>query len=169
MMQTQAWKKITVEMNVDLIRHLVLNALLQAVKNHRTQYGQCIIACDNGSSWRKHVFAPYKGLRGLTKDKYAIDWGKYYTFLNEVIEDLKTEFPYTVVSVPHAEGDDVIGVLVNKFGSDDPNADPVLIISEDKDFLQLMVHDNVSIYRPFSRTLVVPGDRHSNSLLAFQQ
>jgi hypothetical protein len=156
MMQTQAWKSVTVEMNLDMIRHLILNSLLYSMRNHKAQYGDCIIACDNGSSWRKHAFTAYKGLRGATKDKYKIDWGKYYAFLNEVIEDLKNEFPYTVVSVPHAEGDDVIGVLVRHYQTT-KMMEEILIVSGDKDFRQLH-DDRTKQYSPILRKFVTVSD-----------
>jgi hypothetical protein len=137
MMQTQAWKKgARVDMNIDLIRHIVLNGVLQVVKNHRRQYGTVIIACDQGTSWRKLAFEYYKGARKATRDAFKLDWVTFFKFLDELISELKESFPYIVLNIPHAEGDDVIGTIVRWY-QENQVFEEILIVSGDKDFKQL--------------------------------
>lgn len=137
MVQTQAWKKgAQVDLNIDIVRHLILNSILQAVKNHRKQYGDVIIACDTGTSWRKVAFEYYKGNRSATRDTFAIDWKSFFKFFGELIEEIKEHFPYIVINIPHAEGDDVIGTMVRWYQYNQV-FEEILIISGDKDFKQL--------------------------------
>jgi hypothetical protein len=62
--------------------------------------------------------------------------------------DLATHFPYRVIHVDRAEADDIIGTLVNNFGTELNSGEPILILSGDKDFIQLHTYGNVKQYDP---------------------
>ena len=66
-----------------------------------------------------------------------------------MIEDLRNYFPYKVMRVEGAEADDVIGTL-----NDHVSTNPNLIISSDKDFLQLQKYQGVSQWSPLTKTWV---------------
>lgn len=157
----------------DLVRHMVLNA----IRSHRTkfsEYGELVIACDDRAYWRRTVFPHYKGNRKKDREKSDIRWGDIFQALNKIKQELKDYFPYRVVQVDHAEADDVIGTLCHKFGQvlNSDTTEQILILSGDKDFIQLQQYANVSQYDPvqkkkitasdpskFARELVLKGDR----------
>ena len=135
-----------------LMRHLILNSLRVHNHKNREEYGQMVIACDN-SSWRKEVYPEYKAVRKKNRDKSKLDWDKFFTMVNGFRDELTENFPYSVVSVKRAEADDIIGTLVQtsqEFG----NHEKILIISSDKDFLQLQRYNNVTQYSPIRRNFL---------------
>ena len=64
--------------------------------------------------------------------------------LNAIKQDLKDHFPYKVIEVDGAEADDVIGTLTPRISAHEK----VLILSSDKDFVQLQRYPNVKQYNP---------------------
>jgi hypothetical protein len=145
---------ITQKMDVDenLIRHMILNTIRMYNKKYREEYGQVVIACD-ASSWRKEVFPQYKASRKKGREESTTDWNEIFRIINQVREDLRYNFPYKVVHVDRCEADDVIGALVEntqEFGHDEK----VMIISADKDFIQLHRHNNVRQFSPMQKKFV---------------
>lgn len=134
------------------IRHLILNSIRMYNLKYREKYGRVIIACDGGS-WRKGYYAEYKASRRKNREASALDWTEIFRITNKVKDELIEYFPYDVIQCKHAEADDVIATLVEttqEFGS----YEPVMIISADKDFIQLQKYDNVSQYSPMTKKLV---------------
>jgi len=129
----------------DLIRHFVLNSLRSYNSKFKAEYGELVIACDTGSSWRKDVFPYYKANRKTTRDASTLDWSAIFKVLDQIKAELKEYFPYRVIGVPGAEADDVIGTLAFKF---EGTNEKILILSGDKDFRQLQVLNNVKQYDP---------------------
>ena len=126
-----------------LVRHMVLNSIRANVRKFR-EYGEVVIACDNKRYWRRDVFPFYKAHRKKNREDSGHDWNSIFECLNKVREELKTSSPYRVIDVDGAEADDVIGVLTKKFAPHQK----ILILSSDKDFVQLQSHANVSQYSP---------------------
>lgn len=116
----------------EYMRHLVLNAIRSTLIKFRSQYGDnVIVACDHPHSWRKDVFPYYKASRGKTRESMDADWPFVHRVIDSLAEEIRDHFPYRVVRVDNAEADDIIGVATL-------NAiEPVLIVSRDKDFIQL--------------------------------
>ena len=133
--------KLAVDEN--LVRHMVLNTIRANIRKFR-EYGEVIIACDNKRYWRREVFPPYKAHRKKARADSGHDWGKIFECLNKVRDELKTQSPYRVLDVNGAEADDVIGVLTRKFAP----TQKIMILSSDKDFVQLQMNSNVSQYSP---------------------
>jgi 5'-3' exonuclease len=146
------------EVNEDLIRHIILNQIRLYNHKFRDDYGQMVIACEGGS-WRKEVFPQYKAVRKKSRDNDDMDWDTLFKIINQVTEDLKNNFPYKVIKVRGAEADDIIGTLAEEtqeFGKHEP----VMIISADKDFLQLQKYDNVRQFSPMQKKfLTEPNPR----------
>ena len=67
-------------------------------------------------------------------------------------EELTKYFPYKVMHVDTAEADDIIGVLV-----DHCKENPTLILSSDKDFIQLHKYNGVRQWSPLQKKFIV-GD-----------
>jgi hypothetical protein len=136
------------EVEVQMLKHLVLNSLRSYKTKFGKKYGELIIATDTGSSWRKVAFPYYKAHRKKDRDESTLDWDSIFKGLHEVREDLKNYFPYRIIEVDGAEADDVIGTLAHHFGSDLPGGTPIFIVSGDKDFKQLQSYMNVEQYDP---------------------
>ena len=144
------------------IRHLVLNSILFANKSFRDEYGEMIIAFDN-SSWRKRFFPLYKWVRynALTEDDH--DWEHIHQCMETITKEIMEHLPYPCVRVKYAEGDDVIGVLADKFTKE---GEKVLIISGDKDMVERTKHPLCQQYRPVLRSMYDVDDprRHEFNL-----
>jgi hypothetical protein len=107
-----------------------------------------IIACDAGNNWRRQIFPYYKANRRKNREKSELNWTQIFDTLGKVREELKEYFPYRVIQIDGAEADDVIGTLVEKFGD---TSEKILIMSGDKDFVQLQRYMNVKQYDPVQK------------------
>lgn len=146
---TQIGNHTNIKVDEDLFRHMVLNTIRAYNKRFSADYGELVIACDAPRSWRKDVFPYYKANRKKAREKSEIDWSALFDSLNKVREEIKEHFPYRVIQVERAEADDVIGALVaNYFGQ------PILIISGDKDFVQLQNYMNVKQFDPIRKKYI---------------
>ena len=145
---------ITQKMQIDehLIRHMILNTIRMYNKKFRKEYGQMVIACDH-SSWRREVFPQYKASRKKGRDESSLDWNEIFRIINQVREEILENMPYKVIHIERCEADDIIGTLVydtQEFG----RHQKVMIISADKDFIQLHKFDNVRQYSPMQKKFV---------------
>lgn len=134
----------------NLLRHIVLNSLRSYIKQFKSKYGEVIICCDNKKYWRRDVFPFYKIHRKRDREKSDFDWNLIFESLNKIRDELKVYFPYKVLDVEGAEADDIIAVLTARFA---PHED-VLILSSDKDFVQLQKYDNVQQYSPILKRFI---------------
>jgi 5'-3' exonuclease len=144
------------ELNEDYLRMTILNTLCKYNVKFRNKYGQMIIACDN-KSWRKGVFEYYKAKRAGVRDKSDIDWPVVYGWLDQLKSDLQEYSPFSVIECPGAEADDIIGVLVEST-QDFGQFEEVMIVSADKDFLQLQKYKNVHQYSNLLRKEMITDD-----------
>jgi len=138
----------------DLIRHICLNTLRMYNKKYRGEYGQMVLACDGFNSWRKQFFPEYKGNRKKNRSASELDWNLIFTTLNDLREDIKNNFPWKVLHLDECEADDIIATLTmqtQEFGLHEP----VMIISSDKDFIQLQKYNNVKQFSLATKKLVV--------------
>ena len=133
-----------------LVKHMILSTLLFYRRKFRDQYGDLVICCDSKKSWRKDIFPFYKANRKSTRAKDDIDWNGIFEVINSITEDLKSKFPYAVISVDQAEADDIIGVLAKNYYRNEK----IMIVSSDKDFLQLQKYYSVEQYSPTQKKLL---------------
>lgn len=136
------------EIEEDLLRHMILNSIRSYNVKFRNEYGEMIIACDAGNNWRKQVFPYYKANRKKSREKSEINWTAVFETLNKVRDELKEYFPYRVIQVDTAEADDIIGTLVQEYGN---TSEKILILSGDKDFVQLQSYMNVKQFDPVQK------------------
>jgi 5'-3' exonuclease len=132
-------------------RHWVLNSLRQYNVKFRGDYGEMTICCDS-PSWRRDYFPHYKMNRKKKRAADDIDWDSVFQNFNETIEMIEDNFPYKVLRVDKSEADDIIAVSVKNFR--ETSKEPVLIISSDKDFMQLKKHGNVKQYCPRNKNFI---------------
>ena len=139
----------------DLLRHTILNSIRMFRNQFTKDYGEMVICCDDKDNWRKKVFPEYKAHRRKNRENDPTDWKTLFELLHEMREELTKYFPYKVMHVDSAEADDIIGVLVEeRQGMERP---PTLILSSDKDFIQLQKFDNVKQWSPLQKKFIV-GD-----------
>ena len=80
--------------------------------------------------------------------------------MNNVRDEIKEYFPYKVIQIETCEADDIIATIVHEVeGSQLLNgSEMVLILSGDKDFIQLHEYENVVQYDPVRKRWI----KHSN-------
>lgn len=140
----------------ELIRHLILNSIRMYNTMFREEYGQMIIACDGGS-WRKDVFKEYKANRKKTRDADSMDWEFFFEVLTKVRNEIGENLPWMPIHLISVEADDIIATLVKEtqeFGKHEK----VMIVSSDKDFIQLHKYSNVKQYSPMKKKLISEND-----------
>jgi hypothetical protein len=156
-----AMGKGSIVVEEDLLRHTVLNTIRQYKQTHRhVDHGGFVICCDSPKNWRKESFPEYKANRKKKRETDTTDWTSLFEFLHQMIDDLRKYFPYKVVKVEGAEADDCIAAIVEHV-SITPNAfEKVLVLSGDKDFIQLQKHSFVKQYSPVLKKFVNGQDPH---------
>ena len=127
-------------LNENLVRHMVLTSLRSYEKQYFNEYGEVVLAYDSRHYWRKEIFPFYKQNRKKDREKSGHDWHSIFEVLNKIRDEIRIYFPYKVVEVLGAEADDVVSTLCK-------NKEPkekVLILSGDKDFIQLQKYPGVT-------------------------
>lgn len=145
----QVGNHTNLEIDENLFRHMVLNSIRAINSKFSAEFGELVIACDAPRSWRKQVFPYYKANRKKAREDSELNWTALFESLNKVRDELKEYFPYRVIQVEHAEADDVIGSLVEQY-----HGYPILIVSGDKDFVQLQQYMNVKQYDPVRKRFI---------------
>lgn len=148
----------------DLVRHMILNSLRLYKQKFGSVYGDLVIACDDKNYWRKSLFPYYKAGRKKVREESSIDWSALFEILNKVRQEVKDNLPYLVLQVESVEADDIIATVCRN------TYDDVLILSADKDFIQLhndkviqfdpIRKKNIKVDRPdlYLKELVIRGD-----------
>lgn len=136
------------EIDVSMLRHMILNTLRANRKKFTAEFGELVICCDDTNYWRRQMYPYYKANRKKTRDKSEMDWNAIFQALNSIRDELKTFFPYKVIQVETCEADDIIGVIAHEEGTELNMGEPILILSGDKDYIQLHKYANVKQYDP---------------------
>ena len=137
----------------NMIRHMILNSIRMYNKKYRDEYGQMVICADGMNTWRKDYFPLYKAHRKKNRTESDQDWTEIFRILNLVRDEIKENLPYKVLHLEGLEADDIICSLVlntQEFGQ----SEPVMIISSDKDFIQLQKYSNVKQFSPIQKKMV---------------
>ena len=141
------------EVDIDMVRHMILNSLRMYRSKYHEEYGELVLCCDGRHSWRREHFPLYKAGRRSGRDADSKDWSQIFETLDTIKSELKEFFPYKYIQIDEAEADDIIGVLARQSGTE-----KVMIISGDKDFIQLQIYKNVKQYSPITKKLIVDKD-----------
>ena len=137
----------------NMIRHMVLNSIRMYKVKFGDKYGELVICADDKKYWRRDVFPYYKASRKKARAESPYDWNLIFETLNKVRDEIRENFPYRVIQVDKTEADDVIGTLCHTYGAELKNesTEPILILSSDKDFMQLQKFVNVEQYSPIAK------------------
>lgn len=131
----------------NLLRHMILNSLRQYRVKYKKDFGELVLAIDGKNNWRRGYYPQYKANRKKKREADTFDWAKAFSIMHDIKEEILANFPYKVIEVDECEADDIIGELcanTQEFGQ----YEDVMIISADKDFLQLQRYPNVRQYSP---------------------
>lgn len=156
MAQTKGDPSVIVE--IPLVRHVALNMIRAANMKFKHEYGELVIATDS-LSWRKKEWPYYKARRSINKGKSLVNWPALTSALGSVGAEFNANLKYRYINVDGAEGDDIIGALVNNA----PENESILICSGDEDFIQLHKRSNIRQYAPVQKKFVTTND-HIKSL-----
>jgi len=129
----------------NMVRHMVLNSIRAYRSRFFSEFGEIVIACDNKNYWRRKLFPYYKANRKKNIEKSELDWASIFECMNKIRAELKEFFPYKVIDVETAEADDIIATLTKMVIG---TGEKVLILSGDKDFIQLHKYPHVTQYDP---------------------
>jgi hypothetical protein len=138
------------EISEDMLRHMVLNSIRMFRQKFKADYPELIIACDGQRSWRRDVYKEYKHRRKAEKSTSQLNWNAIFEAMTKIRHELEEYFPYRVIYVNEAEADDIIAVIC-KMHDHFPAHDEVLILSADKDFIQLQDQMNVKQFDPIRK------------------
>jgi hypothetical protein len=152
------------QLEENMVRHMVINAIRSYKVKFGDEYGEIVIACDNRNYWRKQVFPYYKANRKKNIDNSELNWQSIFDCMSKIRSELKEFFPYKVIDIESAEADDIIATLVENYHrtmesfTDIFGLRNVLILSGDKDFIQLHKYDYVKQYDPVRKKFITSSD-----------
>ena len=141
-------KKGEAEVDIKKLRHMILNSLRMYRKKHANEFGELVICCDGSFSWRREIFPNYKAGRKSGRETSPLNWGQIFGCFDQLKGELKDNFPYQLIQIDTAEADDIIGILVIRQRKE---GERTLIISSDKDFIQLQREENVFQFSPIAK------------------
>ena len=149
MAQTRGQPDIT-NANEDMIRHMVINSLRGFNVKFKSKYGKMVLCSDAGDPWRRDIFPHYKYSRKKGREESTFDWDNIFNIITNIKNEIKENFPYVVMYNEKCEADDIIATLVKYYYQDEP----IMIVSGDKDFIQLQQYKNVQQYAPIQKQMV---------------
>lgn len=141
-----------IDIDENVIRHMFLNSVRMNRKKFNQEYGEIIICADGKNTWRRDAYPYYKANRKKTRDKSDLDWNKVFNIMNVIRDEMREFFPYKVIHIDHCEADDIIGTIIHNEGTEmNTGAEKYLVLSADKDFIQLQTYANVDQYDPIRK------------------
>lgn len=136
----------------DLVRHQIFNIIRQYNEKFRDEFGEMVIAMDHTNVWRKQKFPQYKANRKKQRKESKHDWNAIFTMMNNVREEVEEYSPYRCVRIEGCEADDVIATII----ASNSNPQRNVIVSPDKDFVQLQKYPNTVQYSNIQKKWVEP-------------
>lgn len=142
-------------------RHIILSSLKSYNTQYKKKYGNIVICVDGKNIWRRAYFPQYKHGRREGREESTMDWEAIIEIGAKLREELAENFPYKIVNVEGAEGDDVIACLFKHSQDNWLNQDGLmespqenLIISSDHDYRQLSKYKNYNQWSPIQKKIV---------------
>ena len=129
-----------------MVRHMILNSIRMYRMEHHDEYGEVVLTWDSKHSWRRDYYPEYKASRRKGREESDLDWDDIFGTLNKIRNEIKENFPYKYLEVFGAEADDIIGFLC-----EENKDEKIMIISGDKDFIQLQKYPNVKQWSPITK------------------
>lgn len=121
-------------------KNMMLRSLKKIFKEHEAS--KVIICLEGHGNWRKQYYPEYKANRVGAREASKIDFDAFFKAQDEFVGNLAALLSNVqFLRVPHAEADDLIGVITKKY----PNW-KITLISSDRDFYQLYKYSNYRQY-----------------------
>ena len=130
----------------NMVRHMILNSIRMYRTEYHNEYGEVVLTWDSKHSWRRDYFPEYKASRRKGREESDLNWDDIFGTLNKIRNEIKENFPYKYLEVFGAEADDIIGFLC-----EENKDEKIMIISGDKDFIQLQKYPNVKQWSPITK------------------
>ena len=137
------------EVDEGMVRHMILNSVRLYRTQFNKEYGEVVLTYDSKHYWRREYFPQYKAGRKKGREKDNKDWNKIFGVLNKIKAEFKDNLPYKYLEVYGCEADDIIATLCKH--NQDEN---IMIVSGDKDFIQLHKYTNVEQYSPILKKYI---------------
>ncbi len=135
----------SLNLNEELVRHTLISEYADINKRFKKKYGELVLCQDAGNYWRTDVYSGYKkGRKELKKTDTGVDWQKLYDLFHNIKKEIAQNLPYQNIQVAKCEADDIIFVACKHA----PTTEKILVVSSDKDMMQLYRYKNVDIYNP---------------------
>ena len=146
----------TKEPDENMVRHMILNSVRMYRTMFHEEYGEVILTYDSKHYWRRDFFPQYKSNRKKGREADGKDWDTIFEVLNKIKAEIKDNLPYKFLEVYGAEADDIIATICkhSQTEKDRSKNEKIMIISGDKDFIQLQKYLNVKQYSPILKKLV---------------
>ena len=149
MMHLNITKRDSVDTGI--VRHMILNSLRMYRQSYFKEFGELVICYDSKNYWRREYFPEYKAGRRKSRETSSHDWNDIFECLNAIKSEIRENFPYKVLEVYGAEADYIIASLCGELEFDNGKT---LILSGDKDFIQLHRFKNVKQYSPITKKFI---------------
>ena len=145
---------------IHVTKGLILSTLFDLQTKYSISKGDIVICLDDSTkqNWRRSILPSYKSSRKSAREESEIPFDEVFKHVDEFLEQLRTNTPWKVISVPSAEADDVILCLAKQYSY----REPVLIVSSDKDMIQAQKRPNVTQYSPLLKKFVTPETKGGN-------
>ena len=131
-----------------MVRHMILNSIRMYRSRFISEFGELVLCYDSKHYWRRDYFPEYKYNRRKSRETSSQDWDAIFGCLNTIKEEIKTNMPYKFLEVYGAEADDIIATICSEYNEE------IMILSGDKDFIQLQKFPNVKQYSPITKKKV---------------
>ena len=136
------------DIDENMVRHMILNSLRMYRSRFVSEFGELVLCYDSRHYWRRDYFPEYKHSRRKGREKDSKNGDDIFSCLNKIKEEIKNNMPYKFLEVYGAEADDIIATLCSE------SSDEVMILSGDKDFIQLQKYPNVKQYSPITKKMI---------------
>ena len=137
------------EVDEGMVRHMILNSVRLHRSDFHKEFGEVVLTYDSKHYWRRDYFPNYKAGRKKGREKDNKDWDSIFGVLNKIKAEFKENLPYKYMEVYGCEADDIIATLCKNFQDE-----KIMIVSGDKDFIQLQKYPNVKQYSPILKKMV---------------
>lgn len=141
----------------------MLNIICSHINMFREYATEIVICLDETSgrgNWRKKIFPMYKYARQQFRQSFTkFDYKDAYILFDNFVKALKASQAKTlfkVVDVDHCEADDLILVLARDAAN---KGEPVMILSPDKDFIQLQDNPLIKQYSWMTNKILRVDDK----------
>jgi 5'-3' exonuclease len=146
---------------IGLTKYFILQELFNIYQEHNRKFNDIVICLDKSSDgyWRKDFYPMYKAGRKKGREESDINFKEVFSELDELINQIKSNLPWKVVSVPKAEADDIMLVLSREYNT----REKILIHTPDKDMIQAQRNtENVFQYSALTKKWIVPENKHDH-------